>query len=149
MHYETYSFNHLIATYDASGNIIIKMIERSNNVMERSYRDQKHQIRRRTGAKNLGYVFEHLFPAAAMMTNLKNTTYQQIVLNNKTRSDLIDLISPLDGIMDYRDTPMFQDDYEIVGGRLPTADKKIVGKPDFTQVMIILSSEYSNTKVVA
>ncbi|MCL2153985.1 MAG: hypothetical protein FWH57_13740 [Oscillospiraceae bacterium] len=147
--YEFYLFNHLIVTYDASGNIIIKLIERSNNLMERSYHDQKHQIRRRTGAKNLGHVFEHQFPAAAMMTNLENPIYRQIVLNNKTRSDLVALISPLDSIMDYRDTPMFQDDYEIVGGRLPTADKKVVGKPDFTQVMIILSNEYSKTKVVA
>jgi hypothetical protein len=84
-----------------------------------------------------------------MMPNLENPVYQQVVLKNKTRGDLIDLISPLDDIMDYRSMPMFQDEYEIVGGRLPTADKKVVGKPDFTQAMIALSNECSNAIGVA
>ena len=129
--YECYLFNHFVTSYDVSGNITIKLIERTNNIMEKSYRNQKHNIRRRTGSKNLGFIFEHLFPAAAMMANLNNPIYQQTVLNNKSRCDLIDLFSSLDGIMDYRDTPMFQDDSELVGGRLPKADKKIVGKSGF------------------
>ena len=140
--YGPYLFGHFVTTYDASGNTAIKLIERSNNIMERSYRDQKHQIRRRTGIKNLGFVFEHLFPAAAMMVNLENPIYQQTVLNNKTRGDLAGLISSLDGVMDYCDTPMFQDDFDLVGGRLPKADKKIVGKPGFTEAIVMLSDEY-------
>ena len=139
--YERYLFDHFVITYVAS-NTVIKLIERSNNTMERSYRDQKHQIRRRTGAKNLGYIFEHLFPAAAMMVNLENPIYQQTVLNNKTRSALTELISSLDDSMNYSDTPMFQDDFELIGGRLPNADKKIVGKPGFTEVISMLADEY-------
>jgi len=140
--YGAYLFNHFAVMYDASGNISIKLIERSNNVMERAYRDQKHQIRRRTGTKNLGFVFEHLFPAAAMVINLKNPIYQQTVLNNKTRGELVALISSIDDSMDYCDTPMFQDDFDMVGGRLPKADRKIVGKTSFTEVIHILSHEY-------
>ena len=140
--YDAYLFDHFAVTYDASGNVVIKLIERSNNIMKRSYRDQKHQIRRRTGIKNLGFVFEHLFPAAAMMVNLENPIYRQTVLDNKTRGDLASLISPLDGIMDYRDTPMFQDDFGLVGGRLPKADKKIVCKSSFTEAIFMLSDEY-------
>ena len=141
--YERYLFEHYVVTYDASGNIIIKLIERSNNIMEQSYRDQKHQIRRRTGAKNLGFVFERLFPAAALMVNLDNPFYQQTVLGNKTRGGLIDIISSLDAAIDYKDTPMYQDDLEVIGGRLPKADKKIVGNSDFTQVIFMLSNQYS------
>jgi len=143
--YERYLFNHFAVIHDASGNIIIKLIERSNNIMEKLYRDQKHQIRRRTGAKNLGFIFEHLFPAAAMMANLDNPVYQQTVLNNKTRTELVDLFSSLDDSMDYRDTPMFQDDFVLVGGRLPKADKKIVSKSSFTEVIYMLSDEYSSS----
>lgn len=138
--YEAYLFNHFVVTYDASGKIFVKLIERSNNIMERLYRDQKHQIRRRTGAKNLGSTFEHLPPAAGMMANLENPLYQRVVLNNKARGGLADLISSLDGKMDFRDTPMFQDDFELVGGRMPTADKKIVGKSGFTEVVVKLSN---------
>jgi len=141
--YERYLFDHYVVTYDASGNIIFKLIERSNNIMEQSYRDQKHQIRRRTGAKNLGFVFEHLFPAAALMVNLDNPYYQQTVLENKTRGGLSDIISSLDAAIDYKDTPMYQDDLEVIGGRLPKADKKIVGNSDFTQVIFMLSNQYS------
>ena len=140
--YGPHLFNHFVVTYDASGNIIIKLIERSNNIMEKSFGDQKHQIRRRTGAKNLGFVFEHLFPAAAMMVNLENPIYQQTVLDSKTRGGLVGLISSLGCSIDYRDTPMFQDDFDVVGGRLPKADKKIVGKPFFTEVVFMLSGEY-------
>jgi hypothetical protein len=139
--YERFLFDHFVTSYDTSGNIIIKLINRSNNIMERSYRDQKHQIRRRTGAKNLGFIFEHLFPAAAMIPNLHNPIYQQTVLNNKTRGELIDRFSSLD-VMDYKDTPMFQDDFDMVGGRLPKADKKIVGKLEFTEVISMLPIDY-------
>jgi hypothetical protein len=69
-----------------------------------------------------------------------------VVLNNKTRSSLIDLISPLDGIIDYRETPMFQDGFEVVGGRLPTADKKIVGDSGFTEVILTLSNEHTKSQ---
>jgi len=140
--YERYLFNHFATSYDASGNIAVKLINRTNNIMEKSYRDQKHQIRRRTGAKNLGFVFEHLPPAAAMVGNLENPTYQQVVLGGKTRGDLIELFSSLDDIMVYRDTPMYQDDLHVVGGRLPKADRKIVGNSGFTEVISMLSIEY-------
>ena len=140
--YERYLFDHFVVSYDSSGNTVIKLIDRSNNIMERSYRDQKHQIRRRTGSKDLGFIFEHLFPAAAMMSNLNNPLYQQTVLYNKTRGSLVELFSALDGIIDYRDTPMFQDDFDMVGGRLPNADKKIIGKSGFTEVISMLSIEY-------
>jgi hypothetical protein len=143
--YERYLFDHFVTSYDGSGNIVIKLIDRTNNLMERGYRDQKHKIRRRTGSKNLGFVFEHLFPAASMVVNLENPIYRQTVLHNKTRGDLADLFSSLDDIMDYRDTPMFQDDFEVVGGRLPKADKKIVGKLGFTDVVTTLSLEYCNS----
>ena len=143
--YEPFLFGHFVMKYDKSGNAVVKLIERTNNIMEKTYRDQKHQIRRRTGAKNLGFVFEHLFPASAMMVNLENPVYQHAVLNNKTRSDLVDLISQLDNGMDYRNTPMFQDDFVVVGGRLPSADKKIVGKPGFSQVVSALFNEYINS----
>ena len=147
--YEPYLFNHFFVTCDASGNIVVKLIERTNNIMERSYRDHKHQIRRRTGAKNLGFIFEHLFPAASMMVNLDNPIYQQTVLNNKVRGDLVDLFSTLADSMDYRDTSMFQDDYEVVGGRLPKADKKIVDKSDFGIVILMLSKQYCNPQHIA
>jgi hypothetical protein len=140
--YERYLFNHFYTSYDASGNIIVKLIERTNNIMEKSYRDQKHQMRRRTGIKNLGFVFEHLFPASAMMPNLENPIYQLTVLNNKSRGGLTELFSSLDNNMDYRDTPMFQDDSELIGGRLPKADKKIVGKSEFTEVIYMLTAGY-------
>jgi len=143
--YERFLFDHFATSYDASGNIFIKLIDRSNNVMERSYRDQKHRIRRRTGTKNLGFVFEHLFPAAAMIANLDNPVYRQTVLQGRTRGDLIDIFSSIDDLKVYRNTPMFQNDFEIVGGRLPKADKKIVGKPDFTQIISMLSLEFCET----
>jgi len=141
--YQRYLFDHFFVTYDASGSIVIKLIERTNNIMERSYRHQKHQIRRRTGAKNLGFIFERLFPAAGMISNLDNPIYCSAILGDKKRGELIDLISSLGDRMDYRDTPMFQDDSDVVGGRLPKADKTIVSKSVFTEVVLMLSDEFT------
>ena len=143
--YGQYLFDHFATVHDAAGNAVIKLIERTNNIMEISYRDQKHQIRRRTGSKNLGLVFEHLFPAAAMVVNLENQAYQETVLSSRTRATLAGIFSELDDIMDYCDTPMFQDDLQLVGGRLPKADKKIVGALGFTEVITMLAVEYSNS----
>jgi len=137
--YGPFLFGHFFMAFDASGNANVKLIERSNNVMEHSYRDQKHQIRRRTGVKNLQFIFEHQLPAASMMGNLQNTIYQQLVLDNKPRGELIDLIAIHNDSMDYCDTPMYQDDLEEIGGRLPTADKRIVGTPGFSKVVSMLS----------
>ena len=80
-----------------------------------------------------------------MKANLENPVYQQTVLNNNTRGDLIELISGIDDKMDYRDTIMFQDDFDLVGGRLPTADKRIVAKSGFTEVITKLFVEYSSS----
>ena len=143
--YERYLFDHFFLTYDASGSTLVKLIERTNNIMEYSYRKQKHQIRRRTGVKNLGFIFEDLFPAAGMMTNFENQIYQQTVLNHKSRNELVDLFSSLDGLMDYCDTPMYQDDFDMVGGRLPKADKRIVGKSSFSEAVLMLSSGLANS----
>ena len=102
--------------YDDSGNTVVKLIERSTNIMERSFNDQKHQIRRRTGVKNLGFVFEHIFPASAMMVNLENPIYQKIEMGNKRRGELVSLFSLLADFMEYCETPMYQGEDEIIGG---------------------------------
>ena len=146
--YGAYLFGHFYVAFDASGNTVIKLIERSNNVMEHSYRVQKHQLRRRTGAKNLDFIFERQLPAATMMANLKNPIYQKCVLGNKSRAGLMDLIALHNNAMDYRDTPMFQDDLEEIGGRLPAADKRIVGNPGFTGVINMLSDEYCQSQIL-
>jgi len=147
--YGPYLFNHHFVTYDASGNDIIKLIERSNNIMEQSFRGQKHQIRRRTGIKNLGFVYEHLFPAASMTGNFNNPVYKQLVLGNKSRGDLTGLFSQLDDIMDYYETPMYQYDYEAIGGRMPKADKSIVGHSSFTNVIYMMSDAFTKTPLYA
>jgi len=145
--YESWLFGHHVVLYDDSGNIIVKLIERSNNIMERSFNDQKHQIRRRTGVKNLGYVFEHIFPASAMIVNLENPIYQKIAMDSKSRGELVNLFSSLDDFMEYSDTPMYQDEYEIVGGRLPKSDRKIVGNPEFTKFINTLSGNICKSEL--
>jgi hypothetical protein len=81
-----------------------------------------------------------------MMVNLENPIYRQTVLDNKSRGGLATILSSLDGSMEYRSTPMFQNDLEIVGGRLPKADKKIVGKAGFAEVVSMLSNEYCKSQ---
>ena len=80
-----------------------------------------------------------------MMSNFKNQVYQKTVLNGKSRNDFVDLFSILDEFMDYRDTPMFQEDTDMIGGRLPKVDKKIVGESVFSDAVLKLSDDFENT----
>lgn len=57
--------------------------ERTNNCMERFFRDEKRGIRKRTGCKSINKVLKTMLAATPYVKNLENTDYLRVVLNGK------------------------------------------------------------------
>ena len=57
----------------------IRIVNRTNNILESFFRGMKHDERRRSGRKILTQDFEHLPPEAALAYNLKCPDYVSIV----------------------------------------------------------------------
>ena len=63
----------------------IRLVERTNNILEGFFHGMKHDERRRSGRKILTQDFEHLPPEAALVYNLNCTDYVSIVCGSLDR----------------------------------------------------------------
>ena len=63
----------------------IRLVERTNNILEGFFHGMKHDERRRSGRKILTQDFEHLPPEAALVYNLKCADYVSIVCGSLDR----------------------------------------------------------------
>ena len=57
----------------------VRLVDRTNNILEGFFHTMKHGERRRSGRKNLTQDFERLPPAAALAANLTRPDYVSIV----------------------------------------------------------------------
>jgi hypothetical protein len=76
-HYD-YLWGHVISLSDDMGGGI-RILERTNNILEGFFKGMKHDERRRSGRKILTHDFENLPPAAALVYNLNRPDYVSIV----------------------------------------------------------------------
>lgn len=72
----------------------VRLVDRTNNVLESFFHTIKHGERRRSGRKILTQDFEHLPPAAALAINLTHADYVEIVCGSLDR--LADAFAQLD-----------------------------------------------------
>jgi hypothetical protein len=70
-------WGHAISLPQASGGI--RLVERTNNILETFFHTMKHGERRRCGRKLLTQDFEHLPPAAALARNLTRSDYVDVL----------------------------------------------------------------------
>ncbi|MDI1290229.1 MAG: hypothetical protein PSX37_09825 [bacterium] len=109
----------------------IRLIERTNNILESFFRSMKQGERRRSGRKNLAQDFENLPAAAALVRNLLDPDYVSIVcgslddlpqafaqLDISRRRELLARSTPTAGTK----TPP----PDIVSASLPRADRRFV-----------------------
>lgn len=57
----------------------IRLVDRTNNVLEGRFRSTKQGVRRRTGRKNLAWDFENMPASAMLATNLQYPDYVQVL----------------------------------------------------------------------
>lgn len=73
-----YLWGHVISLPDNMGGGI-RILQRTNNILEGFFKGMKHDERRRSGRKILTHDFEYLPPAAALVYNLNRPDYVSIV----------------------------------------------------------------------
>lgn len=115
----------------------IRLVERTNNVLESWFHGLKHGERRRSGRKILTQDFERLPPAAALAANLKHADYVSIVCGSLDR--LPEAFARLDG----RAHSKVTSPVSITGrfadaetASLSSADRKLVRTDEMTQRVI-------------
>jgi len=69
-------WGHLVKLSEEAGGGI-KLVDRTNNVLESFFHKMKHRERRRSGRKILTRDFENIPPAAALVTNFSRPDYIQ------------------------------------------------------------------------
>jgi hypothetical protein len=108
----------------------IRLVERTNVLLENFWHEIKHGERRRSGRKNLAQDFEHLPAAAALARNLTRPDYVAILCG--TLDDLPRAFADLDASDRSRSLPArlrakaSASDGEIVSSSLPKADRDLV-----------------------
>jgi len=115
----------------------IRLIERTNNLLESWFRFLKHGERRRSGRKILTQDIEMLSPAAALASNLKQADYVAIVCGAIDR--LPEAFARLDQRARQKARSCVLISSTIVDAEtasLPTADRKLIRSEKMTQRVI-------------
>jgi len=70
-----YLWGHLLRLQLSNGEIMFKLVDRTNNILENFFHRMKHHERRRCGRKVLTKDFERIQPGAAIVMNLNDPVY--------------------------------------------------------------------------
>lgn len=81
--YKDQLFTNGVEVVDKQGNKSRIQPERTNNCMERLFRDEKRGIRKRTGCKSMDKVLKTMLAEMPYVKNLENVDYLKVVLNGK------------------------------------------------------------------
>ena len=140
-----YLWGHVIKLPDDTDGDI-RLVDRTNNILERFFRGMKQKERRRSGRKILTQDFEHLPPEAALVYNLKCSDYVSILCGSLDQ--LHEAFSKLDmnKVSKNRDVKSRTDYYSnlkaprIETASLPTKDRKLI-RTDQMQIRIAAAAK--------
>ncbi len=116
----------------------IRLVERTNNLIENFFRGIKHGERRRSGRKILTQDFEHLPPEAALACNLNRPDYVAILCGSLDR--LADAFAELD--VERRKSKLagrptahlgLAQPSKIASASLPSVDRKLIRSENMRQ----------------
>ena len=93
--YKDRLFTDGIEVIDASGNKVLIHCERTNNIAERAFRDEKRGHRKRTGNKSMSQILKTMLAETPYVKNLANADYLKIILNGK--NTLAERFAEIDG----------------------------------------------------
>lgn len=124
----------------------IRILERTNNLLEGFFKGMKHNERRRSGRKVLTQDFEHLPPEAALAYNLKHDDYVAIVCGSleKLPEAFAEIVlekkqSTLDNKPQTGFLPNVQP-RPTESASLPTADRRLIRTKQMKQRILALAT---------
>jgi len=105
----------------------IRLVDRTNDILESWFGSLKHGERRRSGRKILTQDFEQLSPAAALAQNLDRLDYVEILCGSL--ANLPTAFARLDVVNRHRPSPAKQTGVNSETASLSTRDKRLVRIP--------------------
>ena len=145
-----YLWGHAIRLPKKSGGGL-RLVDRTNNILESYFRTLKHGERRRSGRKILTQDFEHLPPAAALAANLNHADYVSILCGSLDR--MPEAFAKLDA-QSHQNSPLptvltaTRTGYAETAS-LSTADRQIVRTKEMTARIIEAAKSRLRKKKVA
>ena len=120
-----------IAVHTAQGEVLIQP-QRTNNILERFFRDIKKRARKRSGGISLSKTLKSILSDTPLVKNLDNEAYVKIILDGcdtlQERFARIDSNMVVKELKKTRKEP----------GRLPLELKKMIREPAFTEKLGLL-----------
>ena len=127
--YKAKLFAEPISVQTPSGAILIQP-QRTNNILERFFRDLKRANRRKTGNASAGRMLRAILAETPLVRNLENPDYMKILLNGKT--SLEDLFAETDIVTLRKEFIKAQSDPEKILAKL----KPLISMPEKLVEMI-------------
>lgn len=132
----------------------IRLLERTNNLLEGFFKGMKHNERRRSGRKVLTHDFEHLPPEAALAYNLKHNDYVAIVCGSLeklpeafARIDLEKKQRALDNAPETGFHPDVQPQL-TESASLPTADRRLIRTKQMKELILAIATSRIKNRAI-
>jgi len=126
----------------------IRLVDRTNNILEGFFRRMKQGERRRSGRKVLTYDFEHLPAGAALVANLDRPDYVKILCGSLDQ--LPQAFAELDAERDQASVGAQEEtnaECEVLSSSMPLVDRKLIRSDDLRAC--ILAAAQSRAPAVA
>lgn len=112
----------------ASAEQILVLPQRTNNILERFFRDLKRMYRRKSGTQSLNRVIKAMLADTPLVKNLSNPEYFEIILNG--HDTLEDRFAEIDHRLVREQMKEAKSET-----RMPPKMKKVLRKPDFVSLL--------------
>jgi hypothetical protein len=125
-----------IKVYTSDGGSIMQQPQRTNNLLERFFRDFKRGYRKKTGNNSMGKMLQTILADTPLVKNLQNPFYMKLLLNGK--STLEEVFAQIDA----QEARNLMTNKEQSNERVPKPIQKMINQPAFPLTLrnILLST---------
>jgi len=123
-------------TVDTQQGKITIQPQRTNNLLERFFRDIKRRFRKKSGSNSMGKTLQAMLADTPLVKNLENQEYLNILLNGKTTLEA--LFAEIDAKIVREEMRKTQDESE----KIPTKLRRIIKKPQLPQIIVKLFTNH-------
>jgi len=125
-----------IKVYTSDGGAIMQQPQRTNNLLERFFRDFKRGYRKKTGNNSMGKMLQTILADTPLVKNLQNPSYMELLLNGK--STLEEVFAQIDA----QEARNLMTSKEQSNERVPKPIQNMINQPAFPLTLrnILLSA---------
>lgn len=125
-----------IKVYTSDGGAIMQQPQRTNNLLERFFRNFKRGYRKKTGNNSMGKMLQTILADTPLVKNLQNPSYMEVLLNGKPT------LEAAFAQIDAQDARRAMTNMEQSNERVPKPIQKMITQPAFPVTLknILLSA---------